>query len=57
MGFGLITDSFQLRYQKCLDAHPEGRQAAEGHTPSKGLGATIKNLMNTLSLKKDKASS
>lgn len=48
---------FQLRYQKCLDAHPENRLSSESSTPSKGLGATIKNFMSSLTLKKDKASS
>lgn len=50
---------FQLRYQKCLDAHPEGsgRYSADSHTPGKGIGATLKNLMSSFSLKKDKASS
>lgn len=49
----------QLRYQKCLDAHPEGsgRYSADAHTPGKGIGATLKNLMSSFSLKKDKASS
>lgn len=48
----------QLRYQKCLDAHPESRLSTDSNTPNKGLGATIKNLMNTLSLnKKDRACS
>lgn len=45
----------QLRYQKCLDAHPEGRMSAESGTPNKGIiGATIKTLMNSFTLKKDK---
>ncbi|XP_055707039.1 protein Fe65 homolog isoform X1 [Phlebotomus papatasi] len=52
-----IEAACKLRYQKCLDAHPENRLLADTQTPSKGLGATIKNLMNTFSLKKDKASS
>ncbi|GAB0096416.1 amyloid beta A4 precursor protein-binding family B member 2-like [Sergentomyia squamirostris] len=52
-----IEAACKLRYQKCLDAHPENRLLGEQQTPNKGLGATIKNLMNTFSLKKDKASS
>lgn len=48
----------QLRYQKCLDAHPESGLSTDSSTPNTGLGATIKNLMNTLSLnKKDRACS
>lgn len=47
----------QLRYQKCLDAHPENRLSSESSTPTKGIGATIKILMNTFTLKKDKATS
>ncbi|XP_065086001.1 protein Fe65 homolog isoform X2 [Ochlerotatus camptorhynchus] len=54
-----IEAACKLRYQKCLDAHPEGsgRYSADSHTPGKGIGATLKNLMSSFSLKKDKASS
>ncbi|XP_037913861.1 protein Fe65 homolog isoform X2 [Hermetia illucens] len=52
-----IEAACKLRYQKCLDAHPENRLSSESSTPSKGLGATIKNFMSSLTLKKDKASS
>lgn len=60
--FPLCTYSFlfsrlQLRYQKCLDAHPENRLSSESSTPSKGIGATLKNLMNTFTSKKDKSTS
>lgn len=50
----------QLRYQKCLDAHPNhpGSQSS-GDSPNstKGLGATIKNFVTSFALKKDKSSS
>ncbi|XP_053688254.1 protein Fe65 homolog [Sabethes cyaneus] len=54
-----IEAACKLRYQKCLDAHPEGsgRYSADSHTPGKGIGATLKNLMSSFSLKKDRASS
>lgn len=53
-----IEAACKLRYQKCLDAHPEGRLSSDSTTPNKGIGATIKNLMNTLSLnKKDRTNS
>ncbi|XP_055631903.1 protein Fe65 homolog isoform X2 [Toxorhynchites rutilus septentrionalis] len=54
-----VEAACKLRYQKCLDAHPEGsgRYSADSHTPGKGIGATLKNLMSSFSLKKDKASS
>ncbi|XP_055320912.1 protein Fe65 homolog isoform X3 [Sitodiplosis mosellana] len=53
-----IEAACKLRYQKCLDAHPESRLSSDSTTPNKGIGATIKNLMNTLSLnKKDRTNS
>lgn len=52
-----IEAACKLRYQKCLDAHPENRLSSESSTPNKGIGATIKILMNTFTLKKDKATS
>jgi hypothetical protein len=43
----------QLRYQKCLDAHPQGvgRNQSNAQTPgggTKGLGATLKSLVGSL---------
>lgn len=54
-----VEAACKLRYQKCLDAHPEGsgRYSADSQTPGKGIGATLKNLMSSFSLKKDKANS
>ncbi|XP_037033471.1 protein Fe65 homolog isoform X4 [Bradysia coprophila] len=52
-----IEAACKLRYQKCLDAHPENRLSSESSTPSKGIGATLKNLMNTFTSKKDKSTS
>ena len=49
--------SIQLRYQKCLDAHPTARTSAEQSPNSKGIGETLKNIMNTLTFKKDGSSS
>lgn len=47
----------QLRYQKCLDAHPQGvaggpRAPAGSQTPGKGLGATLKSLVGSLTGRK-----
>ncbi|RLU15916.1 hypothetical protein DMN91_011673 [Ooceraea biroi] len=41
-----IEAACKLRYQKCLDAHPQGfRNASSLNTPSgRGLGATLKSL-------------
>lgn len=48
---------FQLRYQKCLDAHPPGfRNASSVNTPGsgRGLGATLKSFVGTLTGRKNK---
>lgn len=47
----------QLRYQKCLDAHPVNRLSSDSGTPNKGFGATIKTLMSSFTQKKDKCTS
>ncbi|XP_070494127.1 protein Fe65 homolog isoform X3 [Chironomus tepperi] len=54
-----IEAACKLRYQKCLDAHPaNSRTSADSQSPnSKGIGETLKNIMNTLSFKKDGSSS
>lgn len=48
----------QLRYQKCLDAHPQGfRQASTcEQSPGRGLSATLKSLVGTLTGRKAKGS-
>ncbi|KAL5286020.1 APBB2 family protein [Megaselia abdita] len=51
-----VEAACKLRYQKCLDAHPESRLSCDSNTPSKGLGATLKNLMSTWTTKKDRPS-
>lgn len=60
--YSLNMSSFltQLRYQKCLDAHPNHPNREyidDSPTSTKGLGATIKNFVSSFSLKKDKSSS
>jgi len=47
---------FKLRYQKCLDAHPQGfRNASSLNTPSgRGLGATLKSLVGSLTGRRNK---
>ncbi|XP_055838850.1 amyloid beta precursor protein binding family B member 1-like isoform X3 [Episyrphus balteatus] len=49
-----VEAACKLRYQKCLDAHPENSLSFDSSTSSKGIGATIKDIINSLSLKKDK---
>lgn len=49
---------FQLRYQKCLDAHPQGLAAPlSNSSPSKGIGATIKNFVGSITGRKQRANS
>ncbi|KAK7872562.1 hypothetical protein R5R35_013791 [Gryllus longicercus] len=46
-----VEAACKLRYQKCLDAHPQGagRGGTGGsHTPGRGLGATLKSLVGAL---------
>nr|CAD7202879.1 unnamed protein product [Timema douglasi] len=45
-----IEAACKLRYQKCLDAHPQGvgRNQSNAQTPGRGLGATLKSLVGTL---------
>ncbi|KAG5672777.1 hypothetical protein PVAND_002871 [Polypedilum vanderplanki] len=54
-----IEAACKLRYQKCLDAHPpNSRTSTDSQSPnSKGIGETLKNIMNTLTFKKDGSSS
>ncbi|XP_061927232.1 protein Fe65 homolog isoform X2 [Apis cerana] len=51
-----IEAACKLRYQKCLDAHPQGfRNASSLNTPSgKGLGATLKSLVGSLTGRRNK---
>ncbi|XP_049836125.1 protein Fe65 homolog [Schistocerca gregaria] len=45
-----VEAACKLRYQKCLDAHPQGlgRGQQNAQTPGKGLGATLKSLVGSL---------
>lgn len=47
---------FQLRYQKCLDAHPQGlgRSQSNLSTPAKSFSATLKSLVGSLTGRKGK---
>ncbi|XP_014605371.1 PREDICTED: protein Fe65 homolog isoform X3 [Polistes canadensis] len=51
-----IEAACKLRYQKCLDAHPQGfRNATSLNTPSgRGLGATLKSLVGSLTGRRNK---
>ncbi|XP_008557853.1 protein Fe65 homolog isoform X1 [Microplitis demolitor] len=51
-----IEAACKLRYQKCLDAHPQGfRNANNLTTPNgRGIGATIKSLVGSLTGRKNK---
>ncbi|XP_033224042.1 protein Fe65 homolog isoform X2 [Belonocnema kinseyi] len=53
-----IEAACKLRYQKCLDAHPQGfRNARSLNTPNgRGLGATLKSLVGSLTGRKNKQS-
>lgn len=55
ISFFSLNIVLQLRYQKCLDAHP-GRTAMSINTPGKGIGATLKSLVGTLTGRKAKGS-
>lgn len=52
--FVLKTYLSQLRYQKCLDAHPQGlgRSQSSIQTPGKSLGATLKSIVGSLTGRK-----
>ncbi|XP_058796872.1 protein Fe65 homolog [Phymastichus coffea] len=52
-----IEAACKLRYQKCLDAHPPGfRNVGSANTPGngRGLGATLKSFVGTLTGRKNK---
>ncbi|XP_066999304.1 protein Fe65 homolog isoform X2 [Anabrus simplex] len=53
-----VEAACKLRYQKCLDAHPQGfgRNQSNAQTPGKGFGATLKSLVGTLTGRKLKGS-
>ncbi|XP_044017998.1 protein Fe65 homolog isoform X1 [Aphidius gifuensis] len=51
-----IEAACKLRYQKCLDAHPQGfRSASSLSTPNgRGIGATLKSLVGSLTGRRNK---
>lgn len=51
-----IEAACKLRYQKCLDAHPQGvgRNLSDSQTPSKSIGAALKSLVGSLTGRKAK---
>ncbi|XP_044736073.1 protein Fe65 homolog isoform X2 [Chrysoperla carnea] len=55
-----IEAACKLRYQKCLDAHPQGqaynRNQSGAHTPGRGLGATLKSLVGSLTGRRSRGS-
>lgn len=54
----LVLLPLQLRYQKCLDAHPQGlaRSQSGAQTPGKTIGAALKSLVGSLTGRKGKGS-
>lgn len=48
---------FQLRYQKCLDAHPQGlgTSSMNLHTPGSSIGAALKSFVGSLRGRKSKS--
>lgn len=52
-----VEAACKLRYQKCLDAHPENNSLMESNITNKGIKATIKDIIQSLSLKKEKCES
>uniref|UniRef100_A0A146LW99 Amyloid beta A4 protein-binding family B member 2 n=1 Tax=Lygus hesperus TaxID=30085 RepID=A0A146LW99_LYGHE len=51
-----IEAACKLRYQKCLDAHPQGGQNVENESPTKGLGATLKSFVGSITGRRMKKS-
>ncbi|KAK6637371.1 hypothetical protein RUM44_007787 [Polyplax serrata] len=53
-----IEAACKLRYQKCLDAHPQGlaRSQSGAQTPGKTIGAALKSLVGSLTGRKGKGS-
>ncbi|XP_034251170.1 protein Fe65 homolog isoform X2 [Thrips palmi] len=53
-----VEAACKLRYQKCLDAHPQGfrQPSTSAQSPGRGLGATLKSLVGTLTGRKAKGS-
>lgn len=53
-----VEAACKLRYQKCLDAHPQSLNRGQlgAQTPGKGLGATLKSLVGSLTGKRLKGS-
>lgn len=52
-----IEAACKLRYQKCLDAHPQGLgdNTANPHTPGSGIGAALKSIVGSLRGRKSKS--
>ncbi|XP_052122589.1 protein Fe65 homolog isoform X2 [Frankliniella occidentalis] len=53
-----VEAACKLRYQKCLDAHPQGfrQPSTSAQSPGRGIGATLKSLVGTLTGRKTKGS-
>lgn len=52
-----VEAACKLRYQKCLDAHPQslGRSESNIQTPGKSFGATLKSIVGSLTGRKGKS--
>lgn len=53
-----VEAACKLRYQKCLDAHPQGlgRSQSNLHTPGgKSIGAALKSIVGSLTGRKSKS--
>lgn len=51
-----VEAACKLRYQKCLDAHPQNIMPVEAKSPSKGIGATLKSFVGTITGRRTKKS-
>uniref|UniRef100_A0A0P4VWF5 Putative amyloid beta a4 protein-binding family b member 2-like isoform x3 n=1 Tax=Rhodnius neglectus TaxID=72488 RepID=A0A0P4VWF5_9HEMI len=51
-----VEAACKLRYQKCLDAHPQCLVNTETKSPNKGLGATLKSFVGTITGRRVKKS-
>uniref|UniRef100_A0A0A9X2N4 Amyloid beta A4 protein-binding family B member 2 n=1 Tax=Lygus hesperus TaxID=30085 RepID=A0A0A9X2N4_LYGHE len=51
-----VEAACKLRYQKCLDAHPQSVSTSENKSPGRGIGATLKSLVGSITGRRSKKS-
>lgn len=51
-----VEAACKLRYQKCLDAHPQSLLTTDSKSPTKGISATLKSFVGSLTGRKIKKS-